>query len=101
MTSAFFTLSMCELFQAFTMRSLKQNIFTLKNHNLALWGAMLFSLILGLLVIYVPALADIFSMKPLTARELMVSLGLAATVIPIIETVKFFQKRGARGGAAA
>jgi len=93
MTSAFFTLSMCEVFQAFTMRSLKQSIFTLKTHNKVLWGALALSFALTLSVIYVPPLARVFSLKPLTLAELAVSLGLAASVIPLVEGVKALQRR--------
>ena len=92
MTSAFFTLSMCEIFQAFTMRSLKQNIFTLKTRNKVLWGALAASLVLTLSVIYIPFLAEIFSLKPLTISELAVSFGLAVLLIPVIEVVKAFQR---------
>ena len=92
MTSAFFTLSMCEIFQAFTMRSLKQSIFTLKTQNKVLWGALALSLMLTLMVIYVPFLADIFSLQALTVRELAVSLGLSISIIPLVETVKAIQR---------
>jgi len=91
MTSAFFTLSMCELFQSFTMRSLKYSIFTLNTHNKVLWGALIFSFIATLTVIYVPFLADIFALEPLSFKEFAVSIGLAAMIIPIIEIVKVLQ----------
>ena len=96
MTSAFFTLSMCEIFRAFNARSLTQSIFRLKRQNKVLWGALALSLVLTLTVIYVPALATAFSMQPLTLRELAVSLALAFAIIPIIETVKFFQRLAAK-----
>jgi len=92
MTSAFLTLNMCEVFQAFTLRSLKQSVFTLKTHNKVLWGAIAFSLIATLLVIYVPILADIFSLEPLSARELILSLVLAILVIPVVEAVKAIER---------
>ena len=91
MSAAFFTLSMCEIFQAFTMRSLKQSMFRLKTHNKMLWITLVVSLLLTLSVIYVPFLAEIFSLKPLTISELVVSFGLAALVIPVIEVVKVVQ----------
>ena len=96
MTAAFFTLSICEIFQAFTMRSLKRSIFKLKTHNLVLWGALAFSLTLALLVIYVPFLSDIFSLRPLSFREIAVCLGLAVSIIPLIELVKFAQRAAAK-----
>jgi Ca2+-transporting ATPase len=92
MTAAFFTLSMCEVFQAFTMRSLKQSLFTIKRQNKVLWGTLALSLALTLSVIYVPFLAAIFSLAPLTLPELAVSLGLAASVIPAVEGVKAIQR---------
>jgi len=93
MTSAFLTLSICEICQAFTMRSIKGSIFTLKTSNRVLWGALMFSLILGLSVIYVPFLADIFFLVPLTFEEVLVCLGLAVSIIPIIEVIKLWQRR--------
>ncbi|MCL2544350.1 MAG: cation-translocating P-type ATPase [Clostridia bacterium] len=92
MTAAFFTLSMCEIGQAFTMRSIKQSIFTIKTQNKVLWGALALSLTLTLSVIYVPFLAGVFALKPLTLAELAVSLGLAVSVIPLIELVKALQR---------
>jgi len=96
MTSAFFTLSMCELFRAFSARSFTQNVFRIKKQNWMLWGAMAFSLILGLAVIYIPALAEMFYLKPLTAPELATSLALAFAIMPIIEIVKYFQRKAAK-----
>lgn len=93
MTAAFFTLCMCELFQAVTMRSIKGNVFRLKKQNKVLWGAVAGSLALVLAVIYIPPLSDIFSLEPLGAAELLVSLGLAALVLPLIEIVKAVQRR--------
>ena len=92
MTAAFFTLSMCEIFQAFTMRSIKQSVFTLKTTNRVLWGAMALSLVLTLAVIYIPFLAVIFSLEALAVKELLISLGLAVSIIPLIEAVKLLQR---------
>jgi Ca2+-transporting ATPase len=97
MTAAFLTMSMCEIFHAFNMRSQRQSIFTLKTNNRVLCGAAALSLLLTLAVIYIPALAGIFSLEPLTSRELAVSLGMSVAVIPLVETVKFFERaRGKR-----
>jgi Ca2+-transporting ATPase len=82
------------------MRSIKQSIFGLKTQNKTLWGALAASLTLALLVIYVPFLAAIFSLEPLSAKEVIVSLGLAVSVVPFIEIVKAIQRRTARIKAA-
>jgi Ca2+-transporting ATPase len=84
---------MCEIFKAFTMRSLEGNIFKLKTHNKVLWITLVVSLIMTLSVIYVPFLSDMFSLAPLTIGELAVSLGLAIMVIPVVETVKAIQRK--------
>jgi len=92
MTAAFLTMSMCEIFHSFNMRSQRQSIFKLKKQNVLLWGAMLLSLILTLTIIYVPIFASVFSLRPLTMTELTVSLGLSVSIIPIVEIVKLIQR---------
>lgn len=92
MTFAFLTLSLCEVFQAFTMRSLNKSVFTIKKQNKALWWAIGISVLLTLLVIYTPFLANIFSLEPLTLAEFAVSFGLAFLIIPIIEAVKLISR---------
>lgn len=92
MTFAFLTLSSCEVFQALTMRSLTQSIFTIKRQNKALWWAIGISLALTLAVVYVPFLANVFSLEPLSFAEFAVSFGLAFAIIPIIEIVKLLSR---------
>ncbi|MDR2658332.1 MAG: calcium-translocating P-type ATPase, PMCA-type [Oscillospiraceae bacterium] len=92
-TSAFFTMSMCEIFHSYNMRSQRGGIFRLKRGNKALLAAMMLSLALTLTVIYVPFLANVFALEPLSFRELAVALGLSVSVIPIVEAVKAVQRR--------
>ncbi|MDR1669223.1 MAG: cation-translocating P-type ATPase [Oscillospiraceae bacterium] len=92
MTAAFLTMSMCEIFHSYNMRSQTQSVFTLKKANKMLLGAMLLSLVLTLTVIYVPFLAGIFSLQPLSVRELAVALGLSVSIIPLVEAVKAAQR---------
>ena len=40
MTMAFLTMSMCEIFHSFNMRSQRGSIFTLHSHNVVLWAAI-------------------------------------------------------------
>ena len=94
-TAAFITLSMCEIAHAFTMRSLKQSVFTMKARNKALWGAAALSLALTLSVVYAPPLAGVFSLEPLNAPELALSLGLALLIVPLAEGVKASRRRTA------
>jgi len=96
MTMAFLTMSMCEIFHSFNMRSQRKSVFTLKGQNKVLWAAMLGSLLLTTLVIEVPFLANAFGFEPITWVEYGVSMALAITVIPIVELVKLFQRLAAK-----
>lgn len=95
-TMAFLTMSMAEIFHSFNMRSQKNSVFSLKTHNKYLYGGMLLSLILTAAVIYVPFLSEMFHFESISFAEYMVSMLLAVTVIPIVEIVKFIQRKRAK-----
>ena len=92
-TMAFLTLSMVEIFHSLNMRSRRGSIFTLKNHNMFLYGAMIVSLLLTTAVIEVPFLAGAFDFTPIDLGEYAIALGLAFLIIPIMEIVKAIQRR--------
>lgn len=92
MTMAFLTLSMAEIFHSFNMRSRRESIFAMKNQNKYLLGAMVLSLILTTVVIYVPFLANMFDFAAISALEYFISMLLAISVIPIVEIVKLVQR---------
>lgn len=96
MTMAFLTMSMCEIFQSFNMRSQRGSIFKLKTHNKVLWGAMLGSFVLTTLILEVPFIANLFGFTPIDWNEYLIAIALAVTVIPIVELVKFFQRAASR-----
>ena len=89
---AFLTLSMCEIFHAFNMRSLHGSIFTMKGQNKWLWGAGLLSLIMTTLVVEVPFLCQAFGLAHLDLMEYGIAMGLAITIIPIVEIIKIFSR---------
>lgn len=93
MTMAFLTMSMAEIFHSFNLRSRRHSIFTIKGQNKFLWGAMVVSLLLTLAVIYIPFLSNAFGLETISFMEYGVSLLISFTVIPIVELVKFFQRR--------
>ncbi len=93
MTMAFLTLSMVEIFHSFNMRSRRKSVFTLKGHNKWLWGAMALSLVLTTAVIYVPGLRDAFQFQHISLMEYAVALGLAFSIIPIMELIKLIQRK--------
>ena len=96
MTMAFLTMSMCEIFHSFNMRSQRKSVFTLKGQNKVLWAAMLGSLLLTTLVIEVPFIANAFGFEPISLAEYGVAMALAILVIPVVELVKFFQRKFAK-----
>ena len=96
MTMAFLTMSMCEIFHSFNMRSTSASIFQLfkeNNHNRFLVFTMILSLIFTTCVIEIPFLANAFGFTPITYVEYGVSLLLALSIIPLVEIVKYFQRK--------
>ena len=99
MTMAFLTMSMCEIFHSFNMRSQRGSIILMSikgSHNLPLFGAMIASLALTTAVIEIPFLANAFGFTPIGFAEYAASIGLAISVIPIVEIVKAIQRAAAK-----
>ena len=74
----------------------RQRVHARPSHNKVLWGAMLLSLVLTTGVIYLPGISDAFGFTHISAPEYAVAMALAVCVIPIVECVKFFQRKAAR-----
>ena len=89
---AFLTLSMCEIFHAFNMRSLHGSIFTMKHQNWWLWGAGLLSFLLTTAVVEIDFLANAFNLAHLNLKEYAIAMALAVSIIPIVEIVKLVQR---------
>ena len=89
---AFLTLSMCEIFHAFNMRSLHGSIFTIKGQNKWLWGAGILSFILTTVVVEVDFLCNAFELAHLDLLEYGIAMALAISIIPIVEIVKVFHR---------
>ena len=93
MTMAFLTMSMCEIFHSFNLRSQRKSVFSLKGQNKILWAAMIGSLVLTTLLLEVPFLANAFGFLPIGIEEYGIAMGLAFLVIPIVEIVKLIQRK--------
>lgn len=91
-TMAFLTLSMCEVFHSFNMRSLHGSIFTIKGQNKWLWGAGALSLLLTTVVVLVEPIAKTFGMINIGLAEYAVAIALGFIVIPVVEIVKVFYR---------
>ena len=96
MTMAFLTMSMCEIFHSFNLRSQRKSVFSLKSHNKILWAAMLGSLLLTTAVLEIPFLAKAFGFTIIGLEEYVISIALAFLVIPIVEFVKFLQRKASK-----
>ena len=96
MTMAFLTMSMCEIFHSFNMRSQRGSVigmvFSQKSHNIVLYGAMIASLLLTTAIIEIPFLADMFEFTHLDPLAYGISIGLAFLVIPVVEIIKAVQR---------
>ncbi len=96
-TMAFVTLSLCELFRAYTVRSERASLFSIGIFsNRYMQYAVGLSITLLLLVINVPFLQPIFNTHFLAAREWGVVLGLALIPAVAEEFTKFFLRSGKR-----
>jgi Ca2+-transporting ATPase len=93
MALTFVALVLIEFFKAFTYRSLRNSVFPRVFANRWLNAAVLWELGLLALVIYVPFLQSAFGTFALTLADWATAVGLAATVIPVLEGVKWLQRR--------
>ena len=93
-TMAFMTLSLCELFRAYTARSEKASLFRIGIFsNKWMQYAVGSSILLLLLVCIVPFLQGIFNTHFMSLREWVSVLGLAAVPALSEEITKFFLRR--------
>jgi Ca2+-transporting ATPase len=96
MTMAFLTTNFVEMFRAFGTRSLTGSIFRMKHSNKWLWAAFAWTFVLTCSVIFIPVFRDIFGFTTINFLEFAIAFGLAITVIPVFELVKYFRRQGAQ-----
>ena len=99
MTMAFFTMAMCEVFHSFNMRSQRNSAVGMLfkgHHNIALYGAMVGSFLLTTAVVEIDVLSNLFGFSHLDATAYLISLGLAFSIIPLVETIKLLQRKFGR-----
>ena len=88
-TMAFATLTLCQLFHAFNVRSEDRSLFSQGVlSNPAMNRAFLAGLGMQLSVLLIPPLQGVFSVTPMTSPQWIAVLALAAAPIPICETAK-------------
>lgn len=87
-TMAFFTLSVLELVHSFNIKSGESIFKTSIFNNWYLIGAFLLGILLQVLVIAIPSVANIFSAVPLNLKQWMYVIGISISPIIIIEAQK-------------
>lgn len=95
-TMAFLVANFIEMFYAVSMRSQNNSIFTMKNMNWWLVGSVIITILLTLMVIYVPFLSNVFEFNPISLKEFLIGLGLAFLIIPITEIHKALVRKIAK-----
>jgi Ca2+-transporting ATPase len=104
-TMLFTVLALSQLGHVLAIRSERQSLFRQGLwSNRPLFLVVLFTTVLQLATVYVPALNAVFKTEPLSAVELVTSMLLAAVVFVAVEIEKWMVRRGwlyqARAGAA-
>lgn len=92
-TMAFLTMSMAEIFHSFNMRSQRGSIFNLPSVNKMLLISGVASLIATTVVCEIPVLAAAFEFTSVEPFEYIVAILLGFCIIPIVELVKFIQRK--------
>ncbi len=87
-TMAFLTCNFIEMFHAISMRTQRGNLFKLKEQNWWLIGSFLITTLFTVGVIYIPFLKNMFSFTSVSLQEFCIAVGLAFSVIPVLEIYK-------------
>ena len=97
-TMAFATLTLCQLFHAFNVRSEDRSPFAQGAlSNPAMNRAFLVGMALQLSVLLVPPLQGVFAVTAMDSAQWLAVFGLAAAPIPICEITKALGRKGERG----
>jgi Ca2+-transporting ATPase len=101
-TMVFTVLCLSQMGNVLAIRSDDQSLFQQGLFgNKPLFGAVLLTLILQLMLIYVPFLNDVFHTKPLNTKELLICVVASSIVFFAVEAAKFFGRmRSAKTSSA-
>ena len=99
MTMTFVSLVLIQFFKAYNYRSDRESILQRPFANKWLNAAILWELIILVLIVYLPFLHKPFGTFSLPLFDWIVVVGLSATVVPVLEMVKWAIRRGLLGKA--
>jgi Ca2+-transporting ATPase len=92
-TMVFTTIALTQMGQALAVRSERESVFRLGlMSNPAMLAAVLLTVAVQLLVVYVPGLQTIFGTRPLEPGELLICLVASTTLFWVIEIKKLVQR---------
>ncbi|GER79194.1 MAG: ATPase [Anaerolineae bacterium] len=94
MTMTFVSLVLIQFFKAYNFRSDRNSVFLKPFANKWLNRAILWEVMLLIVLIYVPFLHDAFDTYYLPLVDWLIVLGLAVTVMPVLELVKWMERKG-------
>jgi Ca2+-transporting ATPase len=99
MTMTFVSLVLIQFFKAYNFRSDRHSVIDRPLANKWLNLAILWELLLLTAIIYVPFLQVAFGTFSLTIVDWAIIIGLASSVSPVLEFVKWLERRGWFGGS--
>jgi Ca2+-transporting ATPase len=92
-TMVFTTLVLSQMGNALAMRSGRDSLFKIGVFsNRLMVGAVMLTVVLQLVIIYVPLFQGVFSTEPLTVEQLLICLGASAIVFIILEIYKWLKR---------
>jgi P-type Ca2+ transporter type 2C len=94
MTMTFVSLVLIQFFKAYNFRSDRQSVLDHPFANRWLNLAILWELGLLTLIVYLPFLHEAFDTFSLPLEDWLVVIGLAFTVVPVLELAKWMERRG-------
>lgn len=94
MSMTFVSLVLIQFFKAYNFRSDRNSVFHKPFANKWLNLAVLADIVMLLAVIYVPALHDAFGTYYLPLVDWVIAIGLAITIMPVLEAAKWMLRRG-------
>jgi Ca2+-transporting ATPase len=94
MTLCFLSLVLIQFFKAYNFRSDRHSVFRRPFANRWLNRAVLWELVLLVVILAVPMLRDAFRATALSLADWGLAVAVAATVMPVLEFVKWLARRG-------
>jgi Ca2+-transporting ATPase len=94
MTMTFVSLVLVQFFKAYNFRSDRHSIFNRPFENKWLNIAILWETVLLLLIVYIPALHEPFNTFSLSLIDWVIIGALSLTISPVLELVKWMERKG-------